>query len=70
MRATGVFKRPSGYLPTTGPEQQVARDISKAGWVDLYIDLYRQTHGESAPIGEVLADAMRRLATLKANGIR
>ncbi len=40
--------------------------ISKAGWADLYFDLYRQTCGdERASDEECMKDAERRLEILK-----
>lgn len=48
-----------------------AEKISKTAWMDLYYDLYQQTHGESnTSQGAVLEDAERRLKLLKLNGIR
>ena len=45
--------------------------ISKTAWMDLYYDLYQQTHGESDTTQEtVIADAESRLKLLKINGIR
>ncbi len=48
-----------------------AENISKSAWMDLYYDLYQQTHGESSTSqGAVIEDAERRLKLLKLNGIR
>lgn len=46
--------------------------ISKTAWMDLYFDLYTQTHGEEFVNKPevVLADAEARLKILKANRIR
>ncbi|HUY75145.1 MAG TPA: hypothetical protein VMV29_08370 [Ktedonobacterales bacterium] len=63
-------KKPSGYLIEDSPTEYAANKISKAAWIDLYIDLYRQTHGEGATDAQVIEDAQRRLQTLKAAGIR
>jgi hypothetical protein len=38
--------------------------MSKATWMDLYADLYRQTHGEGCSDGEVMDDAERRAEIL------
>lgn len=46
-----------------------AHKISKTAWMDLYYDLYQQTHGD-ADQETVLADAIERLGILKANGLR
>lgn len=48
-----------------------ADKISKTAWMDLYYDLYMQTHGEcETSQGSVLKDAEARLKLLKLNGIR
>lgn len=48
-----------------------AHAISKTAWMDLYYDLYMQTHGEDVTNQEtVIADAKNRLRILKTNGIR
>lgn len=39
--------------------------ISKADWADLFVDLYRESNGETAPASEILEDAKRRLAILQ-----
>jgi len=66
---------PSGYWSGPRPNRQSipsrAEAISKSAWMDLYYDLFAQTHGEDATNqATVLADAERRLKILKANGIR
>jgi hypothetical protein len=43
---------------------QYAR-ISKAEWAELYFDLFRETHGEDVGDEEIMADAERRLVTIK-----
>lgn len=65
----------SGYW--TGPrvdKQSIpvrAEKISKTAWMDLYYDLYMQTHGEDVTTQTVvIKDAERRLKLLKQNGIR
>src|SRR5260221_9624028 len=35
---------------------------SKATWAELFVDLYRQTHGENAPAHEWMADVEKRIA--------
>lgn len=48
-----------------------ADKISKTAWMDLYYDLYQQTHGEENTSQTiVLADAKKRLEILRLNGIR
>jgi hypothetical protein len=48
-----------------------AEKISKTAWMDLYYDLFQQSHGEDVTTQEaVLADAEHRLHILKVNGIR
>lgn len=66
---------PSGYW--TGPRNSRqappvrAEKISKTAWMDLYYDLYMQTHGEDVTTPEVvIEDAEDRLRILKRNGIR
>ena len=44
--------------------------LSKADWADAFCDLYQQVFGESATAVEMLADAERRIANLKQQGIR
>lgn len=64
----------SGYFngPWTDKNSPTVRaeKISKTAWMDLYFDLYQQTHGEPCTQSEVLADAEKRLKILKQNGIR
>lgn len=40
--------------------------VSKNDWICLYVDLYRQTHGETANAEDAYRDAMKRLDILKA----
>jgi hypothetical protein len=47
-----------------------AEKISKTAWMDLYFDLYQQTHGDPASQADVIEDAEKRLKILKLNGIR
>ena len=47
-----------------------ADKLSKSDWMDVFCDLYRQTHGEQSTPEQMLADAERRLMILKANGVR
>ena len=47
-----------------------ADKISKTAWMDLYYDLYAQTHGEENTSQERVADAEAPLKILKLNGIR
>ena len=65
----------SGYWsgPRSSNRDPVVRaaKISKTAWMDLYYDLYAQTHGEAEATQEaVIADAENRLRILKLNGIR
>lgn len=54
-----------------GSPSSQAHAISKTAWMDLYYDLYMQTHGEDVASQEVvITDAKKRLRILKANGIR
>ena len=39
--------------------------ISKADWVELYFDLYRQTAGETVSDEDCMKDAEKRLDILK-----
>lgn len=61
MRRTGVFKTPpalrSDYMGRFAK-------IAKAKWYDLYADLYRQTHEETATDAEIMIDAEIRLKVL------
>ena len=43
--------------------------VSKNDWIVLYVDLYRQTCGETAPVDEAYNDALKRLEVLKYNGL-
>ena len=65
--------KPSSYFcgPRTGSQSATVRAvrISKTAWMDLYYDLYVQTHGEASP-EVVIADVEKRLRILTANGIR
>jgi hypothetical protein len=65
---------PAGYWIgpyVKGSPSSDASKISKTAWMDLYYDLYMQTHGEDVTSPEtVIADAKNRLRILKANGIR
>ena len=67
----------SGYWQTAPQETwkgspcAAANKISKTAWMDLYYDLFMQTHGEDQTTQAlVIADAKARLSILKANGIR
>jgi hypothetical protein len=66
---------PAGYWSGPQPNRRApcarAYAISKTAWMDLYYDLYLQTHGEDVTTQEaVVADAEDRLRILKSNGIR
>jgi hypothetical protein len=39
--------------------------ISKADWADLYFDLFRETHGETAEDETVMEDAERRMLIIE-----
>ena len=67
-RPMGVSKVPSAYFGN----REEFRKISKAAWADLYFDLYAQSSGrcDDVTAEEVINDAIKRLKTLKANGIR
>lgn len=61
MRPGGIFKR-----------RPVVEDcdweaFSKADWVEMYRDIYKQTHGEDSAALAWFYDARERLETLKAN---
>jgi hypothetical protein len=61
MRPSGVFKRrPVLERSLLG---RYAR-ISKARWAELYLDLYRQTHGEHVTDEECMGDAEKRSGVL------
>ena len=52
-----------------GSDRNEAQSIPKHVWMDLYADLYRQTHGEQSGAPVILQDAHDRIRTLKANGL-
>lgn len=43
--------------------------FSKADWVDLYFDLFRQVFGEQSPEEEIFQDAKKRRGMLRLNRI-
>lgn len=63
------FKRDTKERSANRVLDHQAWAVSKNDWICLYVDLYRQTHGETARIEDAYADAMKRLDILKANGL-
>jgi hypothetical protein len=64
----------SGYWSgprVKGSPTAQAHAISKTAWMNLYYDLYLQTHSEFLPDQEdVIADAKKRLKHLRVTGLR
>lgn len=69
---SGNMKRNPAYFRDFRKGGTYARfyRLSKSDWADVFCDLYRQAFGDDALPQEILDDAERRLALLKAQGIR
>ncbi len=70
-----VTDEPPGYWTVSEPyatsPTRLAVNISKSAWMDLYYDLFLQTHGQHSTSQKlVVADARERLKILIGNGLR
>ena len=44
--------------------RRAAEDLTKSTWMDLYADLFRQTHGEDSNAAAILEDALWRAGVI------